>query len=713
MEDHTSDWLRTFPISGLGQNLNAVFSLFKSFVAGEIYGDYFVLSAMLGSFMDIMLCGYLDMDFPIFFTLPLANLEPDAEDPRSRFAGVFPPNIARPLHGIKLHGGPASVVFDFCSELVMKRVAKTIELMDAIARINDPQCDVLNYAFLASRLESAGLQTKLLRHTGIVASGPIFDDALCVFNTSMEIDLLSNPSEIVAPKLMKKMADIYFTRVTKMAESTFLLSSRQMALWKSQRDDHTSDWLRTVPISGLGQTMNGKTYRCVLCYWLGIPLFSVAKPCSNCSRVFSNDIYGDHVVSCADIIVGKEVDIGLDEGCDKPLRPADMLLYSWDEGLDVCVDLTGSSPLTQTGMADFVPGRAVIDVAQRGCGYLAEADPEVLLGSGHWARVAVHIFNRISFTIAKEVEAQTVSRLPSNLLHPFYQSTNRICGQGIKPVKKWIGVFSSQFVRMEDSGFSFQWPVNSIDDQLSSIVAVGENMCRVNADVPLFEYYEPVIEPSPRATYHRPGSGNQNYYSFTEACHGDSSGAKVAPTSNSSRISPYQDHILAERKRREKLSQSFIALSALLPNLKKLDKVSVLGDAIEYMKTLQEKVKKLEEQTPETNRKSVIFEMVTDDVDNSSSDEKLSCLSDQLPEIEARFSGKDVLIRVYCVKKLGAVEKTLAEIEKLHLSVINSTAIIFANSALHITVIAQMDKDLSMTMKDLVKNLCFGLKQFM
>ncbi|GKB47673.1 hypothetical protein Tco_0898426 [Tanacetum coccineum] len=34
-------------------------------------------------------------------------------------------------------------------------------------------------------------------------------------------------------------------------------------------------------------------------------------------------------------------------------------------GLDVCVDLTGSSPLTQTGMVDFVPGRAVIDATHR------------------------------------------------------------------------------------------------------------------------------------------------------------------------------------------------------------------------------------------------------------------------------------------------------------------------------------------------------------
>ncbi|GKC15797.1 hypothetical protein Tco_1012579 [Tanacetum coccineum] len=145
------------------------------------------------------------------------------------------------------------------------------------------------------------------------------------------------------------------------------------------------------------------------------------------------------------ISAGKEVDIGLGGGCDKALRPADMLLYSWDEGLDVCVDLTGSSPLTQTGMADFVPGRAVIDATQRkrskymakcvaiGYGFLPfsfsslgelEADAVTLLkrirkfsmAQDIGARTATHIFNRISFAIAKGVGAQIVSRLPSNLL---------------------------------------------------------------------------------------------------------------------------------------------------------------------------------------------------------------------------------------------------------------------------------------------------------
>ncbi|GJU66880.1 putative reverse transcriptase domain-containing protein [Tanacetum coccineum] len=298
-----------------------------------------------------------------------------------------------------------------------------------------------------------------------------------------------------------------------------------MALWKSQMEEHTSDWLKVILISGLGQTMNGRTYRCMLCYPLGVPLFIVPKPCSACSRVFIGDIYGDHVVSfaciigiklwhnvvrdtlvdirfwsgisvgkevdigfgggrekplrsadmllyswdgwldiltdiygdhavsCAGIIgikhrhnvvcdtlvdiwyqlgisTGKEVDTGLDRGHDKPLRPTDMLLNLWERGLDVCVDLTGSSPLTQTWMADFMPGRAVINAAHRKCvkyeikcatiryGFLpfsfsslGELEKGVItllkrirnfsMSQDIKARAAVHIFNRIGFAIAK------------------------------------------------------------------------------------------------------------------------------------------------------------------------------------------------------------------------------------------------------------------------------------------------------------------------
>ncbi|GJW33450.1 hypothetical protein Tco_0053482 [Tanacetum coccineum] len=129
------------------------------------------------------------------------------------------------------------------------------------------KCDVLTYALLASRLQTASLQTRLLRHFDIVTFGPTFDNALNVFNVKIETDLLSNPSEIAAPKLMKKLADIYFTRVTQTAESSFSLSTRHMALWKSQMEDHTSDWLRVVPISGLGQCNTPKMGRNGIWVW--------------------------------------------------------------------------------------------------------------------------------------------------------------------------------------------------------------------------------------------------------------------------------------------------------------------------------------------------------------------------------------------------------------------------------------------------------------
>ncbi|GKE39269.1 hypothetical protein Tco_1462674, partial [Tanacetum coccineum] len=161
------------------------------------------------------------------------------------------------------------------------------------------------------------------------------------------------------------------------------------------------------------------------------------------------------------ISAGKEVDIGLGGGRDKPLRPVDMLLYSWDGGLDVCVDLTGSSPLTQTGLTDFLASHTVVDAAHRkrvkyeakcayirygflpfsfssfgelekdacaaiGYGFLLfslsslgelEADAVTLLkrirkfsmAQDIGACVAVHIFNKISFAIAKGVMRETLA----------------------------------------------------------------------------------------------------------------------------------------------------------------------------------------------------------------------------------------------------------------------------------------------------------------
>nr|GEU56715.1 hypothetical protein [Tanacetum cinerariifolium] len=75
---------------------------------------------------------------------------------KTEVAGIFSPNIGRPLHRVKLLGGPASVYFDFNSELVMKKVTKTIVLMDTVARINDPQMETS----VAGRVRPFGIKIK-------------------------------------------------------------------------------------------------------------------------------------------------------------------------------------------------------------------------------------------------------------------------------------------------------------------------------------------------------------------------------------------------------------------------------------------------------------------------------------------------------------------------------------------------------------------------
>lgn len=314
---------------------------------------------------------------------------------------------------------------------------------------------------------------------------------------------------------------------------------------------------------------------------------------------------------------------------------------------------------------------------------------------------------------------------------------------------------------MDDHGFIHQWPVNSLDDlsRGSMAAAFGNQEFHQSFSQSMFNYkrtlesktdpwnyckFDQISNPPMSNNLHlvssnytnqigiakpkeetwstsipifpsdsvisQPSIRAQNYVSKA------SQGAKRICTNE--RLTQPQDHIMAERKRREKLSQRFIALSALVPGLKKMDKASVLGDAIKYLKQLQDQVKTLEEQTRKKSMESVIFvkkyELCADS-ESSSSDENLSCgpTDEPLPEIEARFSDKEVLIRVHCERKKGILDKIVSEIEKLNLSVVNSSAMAFGDSAIDITIIAQMDEAFTTSLKDFVKNLRAAFKIFM
>ncbi|CAN4093419.1 unnamed protein product [Withania somnifera] len=75
---------------------------------------------------------------------------------------------------------------------------------------------------------------------------------------------------------------------------------------------------------------------------------------------------------------------------------------------------------------------------------------------------------------------------------------------------------------------------------------------------------------------------------------------KGCTISSTQQEEPSGNYVLAERRRREKLHERFIILRSLVPFVTKMDKASILGDTIEYVKQLRKKVQDLEERARHT-----------------------------------------------------------------------------------------------------------------
>ncbi|KAK8945245.1 Transcription factor bHLH14 [Platanthera zijinensis] len=130
-------------------------------------------------------------------------------------------------------------------------------------------------------------------------------------------------------------------------------------------------------------------------------------------------------------------------------------------------------------------------------------------------------------------------------------------------------------------------------------------------------------------------------------------------------------HVEAERQRREKLNHRFYALRSVVPNVSRMDKASLLADAVSYIKDLRAKVEQLEADARRPKKELAVEQR--GGAGASATPTSTLTGGPSTIEVEVKLLGPDAIIMVQSENLSHPPAKLMTALSDLDLSVHHAT----------------------------------------
>nr|CAB3471465.1 unnamed protein product [Digitaria exilis] len=169
-------------------------------------------------------------------------------------------------------------------------------------------------------------------------------------------------------------------------------------------------------------------------------------------------------------------------------------------------------------------------------------------------------------------------------------------------------------------------------------------------------------------------------------------------------------NLMAERRRRKRLNDRLSMLRSVVPKISKMDRTSILGDTIDYMKELLERIKLLQEEIDEQKQQQEEEETPgLLRVFRELNPNEMVARNTPKFDVERKESG-ETRVEIYCASKPGLLLSTVSTLENLGLDIQQCVVSCFNDFGMHASC-SEMQRErfsADAIKQELFKNAGFG-----